>query len=122
MLTMPQVDVPVFNHFFPGLYGREIRLKKGTTLTGRMHKYENLNILSKGSMLLYTENGPVQVNAPYIVVSPPGTKRTAHCLTDCVWITFHFTDETDVDVIQEQFTVLNEQEYLQFRANLQLGE
>ena len=93
------------------------------TLVGEIHKFENLNILSKGRMKVLTEDGIVEVEAPFTVVSPPGTKRIAYTLTECVWTTIHGTSEKDVDVIGSIFFAKSEQEWLDFAnsAQLELG-
>ena len=118
MKDMPnQIDIPVVNYFSEGVYAREITIPKGTMLTGYIHKYRNLNIMSKGDMTILTENGPVRVQAPYTVVSPPGTKRLAYAHEDCVWTTIHGTNETDVDVIEKQFIVHSFEEYMNFVNN-----
>lgn len=112
MKKLPQVELKVINHFASGVYARELHIPAGITLTGRIHKYDNLNILSQGEMLVTTEAGLVHVKAPFTVVSPAGTKRIATTLTDCIWTSIHGTDETDIDKIEQHFTAGDEQEYL----------
>jgi len=114
ILKHPQLDPVVKHHFSPGIYARELHIPAGAILTGRIHKYENLNILSAGEMAVLTEDGMKRVSAPFTVVSPPGTKRVAYAFTDCVWTTILSTDETDPDVIEQFFTAGSEQEYLDF--------
>jgi hypothetical protein len=58
----------------------------------------------------------VDVSAPFTVVSPPGTKRIAIAVTDCVWTTILGTDETDPEVIEKHFTIKTEKEYLEWRS------
>lgn len=118
--TKPQVELKVVHHFSHGVVARELHIPAGTDVTGAVHKYPNLNTLSQGTMLLATEQGWVEVSAPYTVVSPPGTKRAARTLTDCVWTTYLGTDETDVAKIEQAFTTNSEQEYLAHAAGLQL--
>ena len=120
MKKLPQVELKVVNHFSAGVYARELHIPAGVTLTGRIHKKENLNILSQGEMMVTTEAGLVHVKAPFTVVSPPGTKRIATALTDCIWTTIHGTDETDIDKICEIFTAENEEEYLAYQETLKL--
>ena len=84
MKELPQLELKVKHHFSKGVYARELHIPANTTLTGEIHKFENLNILSQGTMLVSTEEGIVQVEAPFTVVSPAGTKRIAHTLTDCI--------------------------------------
>jgi hypothetical protein len=116
----PQVDIPVQHYFSQGVYAREITIPAGLIITGEIHKFAQLNILSKGRMQVYTEEGIREVEAPFTVVSPPGTKRIAHTLTECVWTTIHGTDETDVDIIRSQFIAKDEREWLEFSKSEQL--
>ncbi|MFZ6769937.1 hypothetical protein ACO0LM_23020 [Undibacterium sp. Di26W] len=120
MKKLPQVELKVVNHFANGVYARELHIPVGVTLTGRIHKYDNLNILSQGEMLVTTEAGLVHVKAPFTVVSPAGTKRIATTLTDCIWTSIHGTDETDIDKIEQHFTAGDDQEYLDHCKKLTL--
>lgn len=118
MKTLPQVEMPVTHHFSEGVYARELFIPKDTILTGKIHKFSQLNILSQGEISVLTEDGVKRVKAPFHIVSPPGTKRIAYAHEDCVWTTIHGTYEKDVDKIEEHFIAQSEAEYLQFRALL----
>ena len=121
MRAMPQVDVPVKHHYGKGLYGREIAIPAGTTLTGRIHKFANLNVLLSGQMSVSMDDGEQHlVTGPCVVVSPAGTKRIAHTVTDCVWLTFLGTDATDPEAIELEFTAADEQDYLTHCEQLQI--
>lgn len=120
LLRHPQVELRVEHYFSPGVYARELHIPKGTILTGRVHKFENMNILSQGEMSVMTERGMQRVKAPFTVISPPGTKRIAYAHEDCVWTTILGTDELDSEKIELQFTTNDEAEYLAFRKTLNL--
>ena len=120
MKEQPQVDLPVKHYFSNGVYAREITIPAGITLVGEIHKFENLNILSKGTMLVSGDEGVMEVSAPFTVVSPPGTKRIAHTLTECVWTTIHGTDLKDVELIKAHFIAQTEEEWLEFSGARQL--
>jgi len=100
MLRAPQVDIEPVHHFAHGIYAREITIKAGTLLTGKIHKTEHLNIVSKGRIAVWTEDGVKEVAAPFTMVSRPGTKRVGYALEDTVWTTIHATDETDLDKLE----------------------
>lgn len=108
------VELSVKHYFSHGLYAREITIPKGVMLTGHIHKYTNLNILSKGDMTVTTDSGFQRIQAPFTVVSPPGTKRLAYAHEECVWTTIHATEETDVEKIKAYFVAESNQEYLEF--------
>jgi len=57
MKEQPQLELKVVHYFSPGVYARELHIPAGTMLTGKIHKYEQLNILIKGDMSVLTENG-----------------------------------------------------------------
>jgi hypothetical protein len=115
MYKQPQREIPIRHYFSPGVYAREITIPADTLLTGRVHKFAQLNILSGGEISVLTEDGIVRVKAPFTVVSPPGTKRIAYAHTECTWTTILHTEETDPDKIEELFTVATDQEYLEFK-------
>lgn len=114
MKEYPQVDLKVIHHFSKGVYARELHIPAGVILTGEIHKFPNLNILSQGKIQVLVGDTVQEIEAPFTVVSPAGTKRIARALTDCVWTTIHGTDETDVDKIELQFIAKSENEWLEF--------
>lgn len=120
MKAQPQVEIAVKHHFSYGVYAREITIPAGTLLTGEIHKFENLNILSKGEMSVLTESGMQKVSAPFTVVSPAGTKRIAYTHTECIWTTIHGTFDTDIDTIKNKFIAADEQDWLEFSGANQL--
>src|SRR5512147_1537344 len=113
MKEQPQVEIKVTHRFSHGVYAREIFIPAGTMLTGEIHKFENLNILSQGDISVMTESGVVRVQAPFTIVSPPGTKRIALAHTDCIWTTIHGTFERNIDKIKNYFVAETEEEYLE---------
>lgn len=123
MKEQPQVNLKVKHYFSKGVYARELYIPAGVILTGEIHKFANLNILSKGKIQVLIGETVQEIEAPFTVVSPAGTKRIARALTDCVWTTVHGTDEVDVGIIEKTFIAKSEQEWLEFcNANqLQLG-
>jgi len=108
MKDMPQLELKVVHYFSKGVYARELHIPAGTVLVGEIHKFRNLNILSCGRIQVSTEDGIIEVEAPFTVVSPAGTKRIARALTDCVWTTIHGTDETDLNSIEKTFIAKSE--------------
>ena len=102
--TLPQEELPLIHHFSKGVYARELHIPKGCMLTGKIHKFENLNILSKGDISILSQDGVMRVKAPFTVVSSPGVKRLAYAHEDCVWTTILGTDSKDHLQISEEFT------------------
>ncbi len=115
-----QIDLKVNHHFSKDVYARELFIPKGVILTGHIHKYENLNIMTKGDMSVLVGEEVKRIKAPFIVVSPPGTKRIAYAHEDTIWITIHGTDEKDLDKIENKFIAKTDKEWLQHERILQL--
>jgi hypothetical protein len=114
MRKIPPLEMPVKHYFSDGVYARELFIPKGTLLTGKIHKYPQFNIMSKGDLSVLTEEGIVRVQAPFAIVSPAGTKRIAYAHEDTVWTTVHGTDETDLDKIEAHFIAQSEEEFAAF--------
>lgn len=116
MKRFDQIEIPVRHIFGGGIYCREIRIPAGVLLTGKIHKYEHVNIMSAGEMSVLTETGILRVRAPFATVSKPGIKRVAYVHEAAVWTTVHRTDLTDPDEIEEHFIAQSEADYLTFIA------
>lgn len=100
IIDQPPAFTPVIDRFTPGLYIREIHIPAGTLGTSMVHKFEHPFALLKGRIRVTSENeGIVIYEAPYIGITKPGTRRALYAETDCVWVTFHVTEETDVEKI-----------------------
>lgn len=111
MLKHQQVEVPLRHFFGGGMYAREMTLQKGTYWTGKIHKQEQINILSKGDITVLTQDGPIRVQAPFTIVSPAGVRRAGYAHEECVWTTILKTDLTDPEECEKQLVSASEEEY-----------
>lgn len=102
MAQMPQADVPVTHRYLDGIYVREVFMKKGLIVVGKIHKQEHIAIISSGEATVLTEDGLKRIKAPYTFKSPPGVRRALYIHEDMTWTTVHRTDETDIDAIETQ--------------------
>lgn len=86
-------------HFFSdGLIARKLKLKAGSTIVGKIHLRGQINFLMKGTIRVTTENDKVvAITGPKIIVSPAGTKRAGHAITDVEWVTVSHTNATTVE-------------------------
>lgn len=115
----PPVETSLTHYFSHGVYARELAMPAGAIITGKIHKLTNLNILLSGEVSVSGEDGIRRVRAPFVVVSPPGTKRVAYVHEDARWLTVHGTHETDLGVIEREFTAESERDYLEFAQRQQ---
>ena len=100
--TLPQLEIETNHYTVAGLYAREIHIPAGTILTGKVHKAEHLNIVSKGEIIVWTEAGMKRIKAPFVLPSFPGAKRVGLALVDTTWVTIHATDKTDPAEIEAE--------------------
>ena len=100
------------NHYqIKGVYVRELKLKAGTVLTGKIHNFESIGILSQGRMRILTSGGAFIVEAPYVTVDQPGIKRLGVCETDCTFVTVHRTDAEEIADIEDELVSDTFEEY-----------
>lgn len=92
-----EIEIETKHYFADGLYAREIFIPKGTLLTGKIHLFEHLNVISKGDISVMTDDGIKRIVAPAMIISKPGIKRVGYAHEDTVWTTIHACKETDVD-------------------------
>lgn len=105
MRALPQVTIEPVHHFSNGVYAREITIKKGTLLTGKMHATAHLNIISKGDISVLTDEGVRRIKAPATIFSKAGIKRVGYAHEDTVWTTIHGTFETDLEKLEAELII-----------------
>jgi len=111
---------PLTHEFADGCYIRTIFMPAGTVITSKIHKVCHPYFVMTGKVRVVTEEGNVEISAPYHGITPAGTKRAIHVLEDCFWTTVHVTNETDLDKIEEQIIAKNFDELE--KEDLCLGE
>lgn len=98
---LPAVRIEPVHYFADGLYAREITIPSGTVLTGKVHRTRHLNILSRGTITVWSEaEGTKQLTAPATFVAEAGSRRVGYAHTDVVWTTVHATSETDLEKLE----------------------
>jgi quercetin dioxygenase-like cupin family protein len=103
LATMEQSHDLVTNDYFAnGMYCREVHRPKGTLIVGKVHKKEHFFMVIKGQINVWTEEGMLEMKAPYIQVSKPGTKRVTWAAEDSTGVTVHRTDFTDLKDIEKE--------------------
>ena len=93
---------PVKHTFADGCYIREIFNPAGLLLVTKIHKKKHPFFLMEGEMSILTEEGIQHIEAPHHGITLPGTKRVIYTHTNCVFITVHATESTDIEKIEEE--------------------
>lgn len=101
MLKGDTIELETRHHFSDGLYARELFIPAGVCLVGALHKTKHLYTVVKGKCRVATQFENIEIEAPFMGETIPGTKRVIYAETDCVWITYHPTELTNVEEIEK---------------------
>jgi len=95
------VDCPLKHVFLKGVYVRQIFMpsksinSKGeeveTVVISKIHKTQHPFIVTEGKVAVYNKADDFfgLIEAPYIDMTPAGTRRVLHIVEDCRWATIH---------------------------------
>lgn len=100
LLEMPNHvrEMPVDHYQIKGVYCRSLFIPAGTVAVGKIHNSEHIAVLAQGTMRIFDD----EFTAPYVCVSPAGTKRAVYAVTDCTIINVIRTDLTDLTEIEAE--------------------
>jgi hypothetical protein len=94
--------LPLTHTFTPGLYTRQISMPAGNLVVSRIHLHEHPFIISKGKVSVYDGENVVTLEAPHQGITKGGTKRVLYIHEDTLWTTFHTTDLTTPEELEEE--------------------
>ena len=110
LLNCPQVEPEIIHHFAPGVYMREMRIKKGTILTGKIHKTEHLCTMN-GDIEIASQDGKGRFTGYLTFLSNPGVKRIGYAHEDTVFTTIHAIEGTDIPTLEAALVVDTFEQY-----------
>jgi quercetin dioxygenase-like cupin family protein len=113
LLKLPQVECPVTHYHIDGVYARSMFIPAGTILTGKIHNFENIAILAKGTLRITNGTESYIITEGHVLVDEPGIKRLGVAETDVVFITVHRTDNTELPAIEKELVSDTFEEYEQ---------
>ena len=108
LLKLPQAELELNHYYANGTYTREMLIPAGIILTGKIHRDSCINMLTKGKMLVVTNEDEYEIEAPYTFVSGAGVKKAGVALEDSIWITVHpWNGEDELEVLENKLVVSN---------------
>lgn len=108
LMAEPQVRCPVVHHFAPGICIREVSMPADTLAFGHHQKFEHLNVMLKGKVMMLDESGNTQeITAPHMYVAKPG-RKLGYVVEDMVWQNIYATDLKDANAVEEYFVEKND--------------
>lgn len=116
------VDCPVTHHFTEGLYVREIFLPAGTLATSKIHKTQHQFIVMKGKCIVWIDGVEQIIEAPFIGVTEPNTRRVVYIIEDSIWATTHINEKNEtVEQIEERIIEKHDNPYLSIEIKNRLS-
>lgn len=95
---MPQYQPETKHYFHGGMYCREVYRNADVLVVGAVHKKEHLYVIVSGTVRISQEGEKaVELSAPAVIKSMPGTRRAVFSLTPVTCMTFHVTDAKTVE-------------------------
>ena len=99
-------DLPEVNHFYPGLYARELWRPAGTFIIGHKHKTVHECRLLKGRLNVFADGKVTHRKAGDVWIASAGGRKATYCPLDCeegaTLITYHPTTTTDLEALEEE--------------------
>ena len=115
------IDFPVEHTFTKGLYSREVFMPAGSLLTSKIHKTEHQFRIRKGHVAVLDQNGEWQfLEEGHKGITYPGTRRLLYCFTDTLWETYHPTNKTTVEEVEEEIIERHENRFIGDLKNIEL--
>jgi hypothetical protein len=111
-------ELPLTHSFSDGIYVREIFIPKGMFAIGKVHKLNHTFFLMKGKMLLYSERGVEEIEAPYYGNSSAGTKRLVVALEDMVFVNVFPNPNNikEVDKLEDIFYASSYEDFQNYKS------
>jgi hypothetical protein len=108
-----QYEPEMAHHFIPDFYIRQMGAKAGSLIVTKVHLTVHPLFISKGRCVVYDEESDKTflVQAPFMTITMPGTRRVILVIEDALWTTMHRTDKTTVEEAEKEM-LLDETAYL----------
>jgi len=102
--NFPLINCPLNHRFTEGMYVREIFMPAGSLITSKIHKTQHQYFILKGAVSVWIDEGEeAYLEAPYIGITEPGTRRVLYVWDDCIWATSHPNpDNENLEQIEER--------------------
>jgi len=107
------VDCPIVNRFTDGMYVRETTMPTGALITSKIHKTQHTYFVMKGKAIVWIDGVEHLIEAPYIGITEPNTRRVLYILEECTWATSHPNpDNENLEELEERIIEKHDNPYL----------
>ncbi len=122
ILTLPQLnesDFQLTEYLSGGLYGRQITIPKLGILTGRIYKFDHVEIMLKGDISILAADGGEKRYTGYRVIEAQAGKRQAgYAHEETTWLTLNRVPDIALDKMLDWTSVKTYEEFYGFHEAL----
>jgi len=120
---LPQLtdeDYQLKEYYSGGLYCRQITIPAGALITGRIYKFDHIEMMVSGEITIISADGPKNTYEGFNVISAKSGKRQAGlAISDTVWMTVNQVPENvPLNKMLDYTSVLTYEEYDSFYKEL----
>lgn len=90
------------HYFSDGTYTRECPIPGGQFIVGKKHKKGHVTMLMYGDATIITPDSQERVKGPRVWVDEAGIQRAIYTHSDCLFVTVHTTNSTDINDIENE--------------------
>lgn len=106
MSKYPGLECPLAHEFIPGFYVRSILMPAGSIITSKVHGTRHPYFVAHGKLTVVSwPKGAERIEGPHWGMTEPGTRRVLFIEEETLWTTFHATDLTDVEAIEDEILI-----------------
>lgn len=120
--NFPIADCETIHRFTDGMYVRETTMPTGSLITSKIHKTQHTYFVMKGKAIVWIDGVEHLIEAPFIGVTEPNTRRVLLILETCTWATSHPNpDNETVEQIEDRIIDKHDNPYLSFEIKERLN-
>ena len=104
---------PLKHTFTDGIYIRQMSMRKGSAVIGKIHRHNHVWFLLTGHISVADEHDTVEHIAPCYVEAPAGSKRVIYAHEDSIWVNIHAnpTNTQDLEELEELIIAKDYEEF-----------
>lgn len=103
LLQLPQVECSVVHHFGPGVCIREVFMPAGTLAIGHKQRFEHLNVMLRGKVMIANDDGTTQILSAPVIFTGKAGRKIGYIMEDMVWQNIYPTDLKDAAAVEAFF-------------------
>lgn len=125
LFKLPQIkesDYSLKEYYSAGMYCREITIPEGALITGRIYKFDHLEVMISGDITIYSADGNVNHYSGHNIIEAKAGKRQAGLAhSDTIWMTVNQVPENiKLDEMLDFTTVMTREDFDKFHIAVNL--